>query len=71
MSFYNGSRWDEDATEMSPAINRMANDLAKKFKAKGKTKVEEKDIADRFEESDRIQARLGFRLNRSPYKRRR
>jgi len=71
MSFYNGSKWNEDATEIDPVLNKLASEIAKRLKGKGGQVIKERDMADRFEEADRIQARLGFRLNRSPYKRRR
>ena len=74
MSFYNGSKWNEDATELCPHINKKANELAKKFKAKGGEVVDdlsEEAMLARFMRADRISRNLGFRLNRSPHKRRR
>jgi len=71
---YHGSKWDEDATEICPRINRSANRFFKKVKGKGGEVIDdlsEEAMLERFMRADGITKGMGFRLNRSPYKRRR
>ncbi len=71
MSFYNGSKWNEDATEIDPEILKIQARFLKQLKGPGGPVVKPVDEVERFEEADRIQKRLGFKLNYSPYRRRR
>lgn len=67
---YDGSKWDEDATEMAPELLKLDQKFAKMVKAKGGKVIEEESEEDRWIRIDAAQKRLGFKLNHTSAPRR-